>query len=353
MDKDIGAQLQKRVAASYTAGTHLNIVGGNTKSFLGNEVRGERLDVAAHRGIIDYQPSELVITARAGTLLSDIEVALADHRQLLPFEPPHFGSTSTLGGTIASGLSGPRRASAGSARDFVLGVTLINGRGDVLRFGGQVMKNVAGFDVSRLMAGAMGTLGVMLEISLKVLCRPACEITLVQEWNAADAIDVMNQWAGRPFPLSATCYDGDKLYIRLSGTQTAVESARKHIGGESLKDAPVFWENIREQHHGFFAGQLPLWRLSVPPATAQLSLSGKWLLEWGGAQRWLRSDEDGAMVRRLAMEAGGHATLFRGKREEGECFHPLSPILMNLHRRLKQAFDPKGVLNPGRLYTWC
>jgi glycolate oxidase FAD binding subunit len=353
MDEDIGVHLQERVAEAFGAGTPICIVGGNTKSFLGREARGTVLDVTAHRGIISYQPAELVITARAGTLLRDIELALADHRQMLPFEPPSFGATATLGGTVACGLSGPRRAYAGAVRDFVLGMKIINGRGDVLRFGGQVMKNVAGFDVSRLMAGAMGTLGVMLEISLKVLPRPECEVTLAQEWNATDAVTAMNHWAGRPMPLSASCYDGDRLYIRLSGSQTAVESANHHLGGEVIKEAAQFWENIREQRHGFFAGQLPLWRMSVPPATPPISLTGKWLLEWGGAQRWLKSDVDGTLLRRAATEAGGHATLYRGEYGKGERFHSLPQTLSQIHRRIKQAFDPKGILNPGRMYSWC
>jgi len=309
--------------------------------------------VAGHRGLVNYQPAELVITARAGTPLSDIEVALADHRQMLPFEPPYFGEHATLGGTVACGLSGPRRPYTGAVRDFVLGMKIINGRGEVLHFGGEVMKNVAGFDVSRLMAGAMGTLGVILEVSLKVLPRPAHEVTLVQEWGAVDAVEMMNDWAGRSLPLSASCYDGDRLYLRLSGTRTAVESAKRHIGGEALKEATLFWESLREQRHGFFGGEAPLWRLAVPPATLPLDLTGKWLLEWGGAQRWLRSDADAAMVRRSALQAGGHATLFRGGSRDGERFQPLPQTLQDIHRRLKQAFDPKGILNPGRLYEWC
>jgi len=352
MDKDIGAALQERVAAAHAAGTPLCIVGGNSKAFLVDRTpNGEALGVAAHRGIVDYQPAELVISARAGTPLSDIGAVLADHRQMLPFEPPHYGETATLGGTIACALSGPRRPYAGAARDFVLGVTIINGCGDVLRFGGQVMKNVAGFDMSRLMAGAFGTLGVMLEISLKVLPRPACEVTLAQERGAADAIDVMNSWAGRSLPLSATCYDGHRLFVRLSGTETAVESARNHIGGETIKEAGSFWENIREQRHAFFAGELPLWRLSLPPAAPRLDLPGKWLLEWGGAQRWLKSDEESAVVRNAAMNAGGHATLFRGGEGNAERLHPLPPALLAIHRRLKQSIDPKGILNPGRLFV--
>ena len=353
MDGDLTGRLQERVAAAFAAGEPLCIVGGNSKSFLGRTPRGEALEVAGHRGLVNYQPAELVITARAGTPLSDIEVALADHRQMLPFEPPYFGGNATLGGTVACGLSGPRRPYAGAVRDFVLGMKIINGRGEVLHFGGEVMKNVAGFDVSRLMAGAMGTLGVMLEISLKVLPRPAHEITLAQEWSAVDAVEVMNDWAGRSLPLSASCYDGDRLYVRLSGTRTAVASAKRHIGGEALKEAALFWENLREQHHGFFGGVSPLWRLAVPPATPPLTLPGKWLLEWGGAQRWLRSNADAAAVRRSVLQAGGHATLFRGGDRDGERFQPLPQGLQDIHLRLKQAFDPKGVLNPGRMYAWC
>lgn len=353
MDADIAMQLRERVSAAFAAGTPLCIVGGNSKSFLGREPRGEVLDVAGHRGIAAYQPTELVITARAGTPLRDLETALADNRQMLPFEPPHFGEGATLGGTIACGLSGPRRSYAGAARDYVLGMRLIDGRGDILHFGGQVMKNVAGFDVSRLMTGAMGTLGVLLEISLKVLPRPAGEITLAQELVPADAVAEMNRRAAQPLPLSATCYDGDRLYVRLSGTQTAVESGRKHIGGDVISESGMLWENVREQRHGFFAGELPLWRLAVPPATPPLALPGKWLLEWGGAQRWLKSGADAAMVRRAAGEAGGHATLFRGGGRDGERFHPLPQTLLDIHRRLKQAFDPKGILNPGRMYSWC
>ena len=353
MERDIAAQLREQVASAHGASKPLCIVAGKTKSFLGRVPHGDTLDVAAHRGIVSYQPSELVITARAGTPLRDVETALADHQQMLSFEPPHFGAGATLGGTIACGLSGPRRPYAGAARDFVLGMTVINGRGELLRFGGQVMKNVAGFDVSRLMVGAMGTLGVLLEISLKVLPRPACEITLVQERSAGEAVFGMNHWAGRPLPLSATCYDGDRLYVRLSGAESAVESARRRIGGELLQDAEVFWENIREHRHGFFAGESPLWRLSVAPAAPPLSLPGKQLVEWGGAQRWLKGEADIAVLRRAAAEAGGHAALFRGGGRDGESFHPLPQAMQDMQRRLKLAFDSKGILNPGRMYAWC
>ena len=353
MDKDISKRLQERVTAAFDSDTPLAVVGGGSKSFLGREPRGEPLQLGEHRGIVSYQSTELVITARAGTPLSDIEAALADSRQMLPFEPPHFGETATLGGTVACGLSGPRRPYAGAARDYVLGMSVINGRGDILRFGGQVMKNVAGFDVSRLMTGALGTLGVQLEISLKVLPRPALEITLVQERTDAEALVVMNHWAGQALPLSATCYDGDHLYVRLSGAESAVESARRRMGGDVLNGAETFWSGVREHHHGFFAGETPLWRLAGPPATPPLALPGKQLLEWGGAQRWLTGEVDGPAVRRLVTEAGGHAALFRGGDRGKERFHPLPQTVSDLHRRLKHAFDPKGILNPGRMYSWA
>jgi glycolate dehydrogenase FAD-binding subunit len=352
MDRDIAKQLQERVVAAFHAETPLAVVGGGSKAFLGREPRGEPLRLGEHRGIVSYQPTELVITARAGTPLSDVEAALADNRQMLPFEPPHFGVTATLGGTIACGLSGPRRPYAGAARDYVLGMTIINGCGDILRFGGQVMKNVAGFDVSRLMVGAMGTLGVQLEISLKVLPRPAQEITLVQERTAAEALVVMNHWAGQALPLSATCYDGDRLYVRFSGAQSAVESARRRVGGDVLKTAATFWDLVREHHHGFFAGEAPLWRMAVPPATPPLALPGKQLIEWGGAQRWLSGEADGAELRSQVAEAGGHIRLYRGGDRNKERFHPLPQTLSDLHRRLKHAFDPKAIFNPGRMYAW-
>ena len=353
MDRDITKELQERVSAAFDAGTALAVVGGASKSFLGREPRGEPLQLSDHRGIVNYQPTELVITVRAGTPLSEVEAVLEDNGQMLAFEPPHFGETATLGGTIACGLSGPRRPYAGAARDYVLGMTILNGRGDILHFGGEVMKNVAGFDVSRLMAGAMGTLGVQLDISLKVLPKPAQEITLVQERTASEALVVMNHWAGQPLPLSATCYDGDHLYVRLSGTQRAVESARRRIGGDVLQNAGSFWEGVREHHHGFFTGEALLWRVVVPPATPPLPLPGKQLIEWNGTQRWLSGEMGGATQRHLVVEAGGHVSLFRGGDRKIERFHSLPQALSDLHRRLKRAFDPEGILNPGRMYAWC
>ncbi|MCB1760493.1 MAG: glycolate oxidase subunit GlcE [Gammaproteobacteria bacterium] len=348
-DNDILESLQQQVQEAAARNTPLRLVGGDSKSFLGNSDNGEPLSLAAHRGIVNYEPKELVITARAGTPLRDIELTLAAQQQRLAFEPPHFGDGATLGGTIACGLSGPARPYAGSARDFVLGVRMLNGRGENLRFGGEVMKNVAGYDVSRLMCGAMGTLGVLLEISLKVLPGPEREITLVQERTPEEAIRVVNAWAARPIPLTASCYDGLHLYVRISGVAEAVAAGRDLVGGTELPDSDTIWQDIREHRHAFFDSTRPLWRLSLPPRTAPLALPGKELIDWGGAQRWLLSDAPGTSIRRIVAEHGGHATLFR-RGVEHERFHPLSDALLKLHQRLKQAFDPVAILNPGRLY---
>jgi glycolate oxidase FAD binding subunit len=348
-DNDILESLQQSVLDAASSAKPLKLVGGNSKSFLGSAENGEPLSVAPHRGIVNYEPKELVITARAGTALRDVERTLAAQQQRLAFEPPHFGDDATLGGTIACGLSGPARPYAGSARDFVLGVRMLNGRGEDLRFGGEVMKNVAGYDVSRLMCGAMGTLGLLLEISLKVLPRPEHEITLVQERTPQEAIRVVNTWAAKPIPLTASCYDGLHLYVRISGVAEAVAAGKDLVGGTELPDGDTIWHDIREQRHAFFDSKRPLWRLSLPPRTAPLALPGKELIDWGGAQRWLLSDAPKASIRRIVAEHGGHATLFR-RGEDSERFHPLPDTLLKLHRRLKQAFDPNAIFNPGRLY---
>ena len=347
---DIASTLQDAVRSAAGHAVPLQLVGGGSKTFYGRSTRGEPLQLTAHRGIIDYEPSELVITARAGTPLSDIEAALAERQQMLGFEPPHFGSGATLGGTLACGLSGPRRPYAGAARDFVLGMKIINGNGELLNFGGQVMKNVAGYDVSRLMVGALGTLGVLLEASLKVLPRPAEELTLAHEMEVGDAIRTMNEWAGRALPLSACVYDGMHLYTRLSGAITALRAARLNLGGELIEDGGAFWTSVRELRHGFFSSAAPIWRLSVPPATTPIDLPGQWFIDWGGAQRWLRSSTSADAIRAAAERLGGHATLFRGG-DRGTVFQPLAAPLLAVQQRLKQCFDPHGILNPGRLYA--
>lgn len=261
---------------------------------------------------------------------------------------------ATVGGCVAAGLSGPRRATAGSVRDFVLGVKLLDGKGEILNFGGQVMKNVAGYDVSRLMAGALGTLGLLLEVSLKVLPKPPAEATLRLELPQDQAIETMNRWGGQPLPISATCWQGTQmgglLTVRLSGARAAVAAARGKIGGEAVDDADAFWRGVREQQDGFFSGAAVLWRLSLPSKRAPLALPGEPLIEWGGALRWLAFDGPAAAVREAAARAGGHATRFRGGDRPEGVFHPLPAPLMAIHRNLKRNFDPQGLFNPGRLY---
>lgn len=344
---DIEQTLQEAVRAAFAAGSPLAICGSGTKRFYTGTATGAPLDVTGHRGIVSYEPTELVITARAGTPLAEIEAALAEKKQVLGFEPPHFGPTATLGGTIACNLSGPRRPYAGSARDFVLGTRIINGKGEVLKFGGQVMKNVAGFDVSRLMTGSRGTLGVLLEISLKVLPKPAQEITLTFKMGADEAIRRMNTWAGQPLPLSAAAHNGDTLYTRLSGSEAGVRAARTKLGGELLEKSATFWEELREHQQSYFKTDTPLWRLSVPPAAAPINLPGQWLLDWGGAQRWLLTDTSAANIHRMAESVGGTATLFRTSQASATRNAELPVPVRILNKNIKQSMDPAGILNPG------
>ncbi len=347
MDKQ--AELLDRVRSSAATGTPLCIRGGGSKTFYGRHCDGELLDISGHRGIVSYEPSELVVTARAGTPLAEIEAALAENGQLLPFEPPHFGPNATLGGMVAAGLSGPRRPWGGSVRDAVLGVRLINGQGEALRFGGQVMKNVAGYDLSRLMAGALGSLGVLLEVSVKVLPRPAEEHTRVFGLDAEAAATRQIEWGRLPLSLSATLYDGERLYVRLCGSGQGVRAAVQALGGEDVEATP--WRDVREQTLPFFQGDGPLWRISLPAAAPALGLPGRTLTEWGGALRWLRTDLSAELVRQRAAALGGHATLFRGHDGTGEVFQPLAPALLALHQPVKRALDPHGILNPGRMYA--
>lgn len=273
---------------------------------------------------------------------------LREHNQVLAFEPPHFGPHATLGGCVASGLSGPRRPYSGAVRDFVLGVGMLDGRGQQLKFGGQVMKNVAGYDISRLMTGSLGTLGVLLDVSLKVLPLPAAALSLRFECDQQTAIQRVNAWAGQALPLSATCWQDEQLTIRLEGTQRSLQSALNKLGGELLTDDTAFWHDLREQRAAFFRS--PLWRLSVPSAAAALTLEGTQLIEWGGALRWLRSDAAPDTIRHAAATAGGQATLFRGGDKCSGVFHPLPPALLAIQQRIKHSFDPQGIFNPCRLF---
>ncbi len=352
---DISTQLQDQILSARSQGRKLNIVGGGSKSFMGRESQGDALEVAGHSGIVSYQPVELVLTARAGTALTDIVAALDEHGQMLSFEPPRFGGGATLGGTLACNQSGPARPWWGSVRDQVLGIRLLNGRGEHLRFGGQVMKNVAGYDVSRLQAGAMGTLGVITEVSLKVLPRPAATITLVQPMGLDDAIVQMNQRAREPKPLSAACWLDGQLYIRLSGAHSAVDATVRQWQGRALgqDEADRFWSRLRDQQLDFFASTAPLWRFSVKSTAPNPSLEGgDWLIDWGGAQRWYRGAGDLAQMERLASAAAGQVSLFRGGDRAQEVMHHQPVALQAIQQRLKQSFDPDAIFNPGRLYSW-
>ena len=364
-------QLIDRIQAAAAAAQPLRIRGGGSKDFYGQTLQGDILDTRALQGIVSYEPSELVVTVRAGTPLTELESALAEQGQYLPFEPPHFatdtGDVATVGGMVAAGLGGPARAAVGNVRDYVLGVQIINGKGELLTFGGQVMKNVAGYDVSRLMAGAMGTLGVIAEVSLKVLPVAVAEATLLFHLDEASAIKQLNAWAGKPLPVNASCWVNDKtggsdnpsLYVRLRGAKAAVEAACQTMGGER-KDATAVaadWNALREQTLPFFARQNDecLWRLSVPDTTAPLDV-GDTLIEWGGAQRWVKAPaSDATRLRATADRADGTATLFiaahtYSTRAEA-IFHPLKTPLDRIHRDLKHQFDPANIFNRGRMYA--
>ena len=338
------------VRTAHDSQTPLRIRGAGSKDFYGGLLAGEVLDVAGHRGIVAYEPTELYITARCGTPLAEIEAALAEKGQMLAFDPPHFGG-ATVGGCVAAGLSGPRRQQAGAVRDFALGVKLVDGTGQVLNFGGQVMKNVAGYDVSRLIAGSLGTLGVIAEATLKVLPRPVAEATLVFACDANEAIRRLNEWGGQPLPISASFWYEGQMWLRLSGARAAVEAASGKLGGTSVLDAEKNWVSVREQTHPAFAGRL-LWRLAVPSTAPCPGLDGLRAIEWGGALRWYAGEQEA--IRGAAARLGGHAVLYRAP-ESLRClegpFAALSPAMLALHRRLKKAFDPRGILNPGRLYA--
>lgn len=338
----------------------LEIRGGGTKIFYGGLARSELLDVTSLSGISSYEPSELVVTVRAGTALAELEAALAEHGQCLPFEPPRFAAGGTVGGMVAAGLSGPARANVGSVRDHVLGATLLNGRAEVLTFGGQVAKNVAGYDVSRLLVGSLGILGVICEVSLKVLPVPPATATLDFECGELQALECLNRWASQPLPLNASAWCGGKLRLRLAGAIAAVSAACVKLGGTVVDpaEAAPWWLGLRDQTQGFFAlndgalaGGECLWRLSVRGTSPPVELPGLQLIEWHGAERWWRTAAPTHEVRAAAASAGGHATLIRGADKSAGVFTPLNAVLMRIHLGLKQAFDPDGIFNPGRLYA--
>ena len=377
------AQLNSLIDAVRQAaadGRTLRLRGGGSKDFWGQSLTGEVLDTRAYQGIVSYEPSELVVTARCGTPLAELEAALAEKGQCLAFEPPHFGPGATVGGMVAAGLSGPARATAGAVRDFVLGARFINGQGEHLTFGGQVMKNVAGYDVSRLMAGSWGTLGLITEVSLKVLPVAPAEATLMIAGLAqGPALDLLHRWGGQPLPLNASAWlrdptaqpVADYLFVRLRGAVAAVQSALGKMSADALAlgaqvqamdnaEAVQDWRASGEQTLPFFDAPSPdacLWRLSVPQTAPLLDLPYGQYIEWQGAQRWLWAPASAAAaLRELAQSVGGHATLFLASTDHAEVDKaagvntPLDAVQERIQRQLQQQFDPKGVFATGRLH---
>ena len=360
-------QFRAQILDAAHSGKQIQIIGGNTKSWYGDHAQGEILHTSAYSGIVDYQPAELVLTAKAGTPMLEIEQALANAAQMFPFEPPLFGSNATIGGVVCAGLSGPGRGQAGALRDFILGVKVMDGRGDIVTFGGQVMKNVAGYDVSRLMPGSMGTLGLLLEVSIKVLPIPAKTRTLSFKMSQAQAIEQMNRLAGQPLPLSASCWIGlpeqGELMLRLGGANAAVESATMKLlsqwSGQQVPEeqAAEFWHSIKEQTHAYFQGddQESLWRFAVNPLSKPLPLAGVTCLEWLGGQRWFKGKLAQKDAIAIAKEHGGHATLFRGDKSQLSTVfttlqeNPLTAPLAIVQERIRHAFDPSGVFKTNRM----
>ena len=361
--------------------TPLRVRGGGSKDFFGARLHGELLETRGLQGIVSYEPTELVVTVRSGTLLSELEALLQAQNQCLPFEPPHFGHAgATVGGLVASGLSGPSRASVGAARDFVLGARFINGLGEHLTFGGQVMKNVAGYDVSRVLAGSWGTLGLITEVSLKVLAFAPSEASLVCNLGQDETLQLLHRWGGQPLPLNASCWQCEpgaasgRLTVRLRGAQAAVQAALpkmqadvQALGGQAqaadAEAAMFFWDAVRNQQHAFFT-QAPsdsdcLWRLSVAQTSPVLAVPYAQCVEWQGAQRWVWAPAAaGTQLHALARKAGGHASLFRrpaGALADTDAGAPVFDALEATQQRIQTAlqaeFDPDGVFNTGRLHA--
>jgi glycolate oxidase FAD binding subunit len=345
---DDSERLVAEISQARADGTPLKIRGGNSKAFLGRPVQGKPIDTRSHRGVLSYDPTELVITARAGTPVAELNAVLDAAGQMLPCEPPAFDGTATVGGMVAAGLAGPRRPWSGSVRDFVLGCRVITGEAKHLRFGGEVMKNVAGYDVSRLLAGSFGCLGLITEVSLKVLPKPRALGSLTLDLSADEALRELSAWRRAALPISGAAHVDGRLYVRLEGGTGSVASALDRIGGSELDSR--FWDALREHRLAFFDDPRPLWRLSLPNGSPLVRLPGDTLLDWAGAQRWLKSDAPAVTIRQIAHAAGGHASCFT-PRVDAEPFTPLPQALLRFHQQLKQHLDPRGLFNPGRLYA--
>jgi len=354
---DNGQELQQQVLDAYGEEQPLVIRGSGSKDFYGYPLQGQQLDLSTHSGIIDYQPVELVLTARAGTPLHEIETTLASQHQMLGCEPPYFGANATFGGMIAAGLSGPRRPYAGSIADRLLGCRILNGRGEIMRFGGKVMKNVAGYDLSRLMAGSMGCLAVILEATIRLSPEPKAERSFRFHIGQDQVVSLVNKFVESGFPVSASCHDNHCLTVRFSGGEreiAVIEEALQRQFGElefETEAAPNFWQELREQRAAFFTDAGDIWRLSLAPDT-RLDLPGETLVEWHGALRWFRTERPPAVVFDSIRNANGSATLFRCNQPETAdyIFQPLPQPHLEWHRQLKNTFDPSAIFNRGRMY---
>lgn len=345
---DDSRRLLAEVAWAAGTGKALRIRGGNSKPFPGRMVDGIDINTCTHRGVVSYDPTELVVTARAGTSVAELDALLAENGQMLPWEPPSFAGKATVGGMVATGLSGPRRPYAGAIRDFVLGCRIITGEAKHLRFGGEVMKNVAGYDVSRLIVGSFGCLGLVTEVSMKVLPKPRATRSLLLELPATEVPKKLRAWRDVGLPVTGASHLDSWLHVRVEGGNGLVANAVREIGGEDLE--PAFWDELRDQQLPFFADRRPLWRISVPQTAPLTPLPGSVLLDWGGAQRWLKSDAPAAVIRADAEQLGGHATLF-SQRADVEPFHPMPEAMLRLHQRIKRQLDPRGIFNPARMYA--
>ncbi len=354
-NQDQTDELVGQVNQAIETKTAINITGGGSKAFLGRSQDAQVLNTSAHVGVVSYEPTELVVTVRTGTPMGELNELLRENGQALPFEPPVL-ETGTIGGVLACGLSGPARPFAGSARDYVLGMRVINGQGQALRFGGEVMKNVAGYDAARLHVGAFGSLGVLLETSMKVLPLPEAQVTLKHELTKPNDNAALVKMMRQPLPLSAAAILNRSQYIRLSGSDSAVRAAAKTCGGEVVPEGEAFWQSIREFNHAFFNDNRPLWRLSVPEFCPAISIEGTnesdWLLDWAGAQRFLKTDADAASIYAAVASVSGHATCYSANRVAGNAplFQPLEGAMMLLQSRLRDSFDAHRLFNPGRFH---
>ena len=356
--KQLITELAEQVNQAYQDGSALHIRGGDTKTFYAHDITAQDLRLNTLQGIVDYEPTELYITAYAGTPLKVIKQELAAKQQLLAFEPPAYGESATIGGTVACALSGHARAYRGALRDSILGAEIINGKGQALRFGGQVMKNVAGYDAARLMSGAFGTLGVITQISLRVMPQPEAEVTLCFQANLQDLQSWQLDWRQRSLPLTATYLEDGKLYARFSGNSAFLGKLKRELGGENLTETEDFWQSVCEQKREAFTQAKTLWRINLAADQPDLGLPAKTLYEWGGALRWYAQSADNSLsaaeLTEIVQQHNGQIQLFRGnKKLSSEPMGALEPALQQLHQRLKLAFDPKKILNPGRLYSWC